>query len=92
MHKGSVATLVGVVVVIGALVAAEYYFFEHRPRAAEAALGNPDYSAGLPDTSNLAGDDTRIIECEDPDVGKFYTDAENCEDAEPPDPNQPPPP
>lgn len=92
MHKASVATLVGVVVVVGALVAAEYYFFEHRPRAAESALENPDYSAGLPETSNLGGDgDTRIIECEDPEIGRFYTDADSCEEAEPPDQSDIPP-
>lgn len=86
MHKASVFTLVGVVTVIGAVVAAEYYFFDYRPRAAEASLDNPDYSAGLPETSNLSGDGAvKIIECEDPEVGKFFTDAESCEEASPPD-------
>jgi hypothetical protein len=89
MHRGSVATLVVAVTVIAGIVAAEYYFFEYRPRAAEAALDGGNYGADLPEVSQLSGDagsDSKIIECQDPEIGTFYTDAASCEEAEPPDP------
>lgn len=95
MQRDKVTILIVVVTVAAAIFAAEWYFFDYRPRAAEAALNGGYSGAPLPETSVLSGDgdvsaetydsrDSEIIECEDPEVGKFYTNADSCEEADPP--------
>ena len=84
-QKANVTVLVVIVLVVVGLVVAEWYFFDYRPRVAQAALDHPQYNSGLPEVSELSGDTSGIIVCEDPDGGKFYTDADSCEDAKPPE-------
>ncbi len=89
MQKANVTVLIVVVVVVAALIAAEWYFFDYRPSTIEAQM---DGTAPPPEVSELSGDTSEIIECEDPEVGTFYTDADSCEEAEPPKSNYAPPP
>jgi hypothetical protein len=87
MQKANVTVLIVAAVVVGGLFAAEWYFFDYRPRTMEAQM---DGNAPQPEVSELSGDTSRIIECEDPEVGTFYTDAKNCEEAEAPKDNYAP--
>jgi len=89
MQKANVTVLVVVVLVIAAIFTAEWYFFDHLPRKAEYEL---EGAGPLPEASNLSGDTSSIIECEDPEAGKYYTDAKNCDEAEAPVPGELPKP
>jgi len=100
MQRDKVTTLIVVVTLAAGIFAAEWYFFDYRPRVAEAELNAGTPGAVLPETSVLSGDgdvsaetydsrDSKIIECEDPEVGTFYTNANSCEEADPPPPNNP---
>lgn len=100
MQRAHVTILIVVVVVAASLIAAEWYFFDYRPRLIEEGghLGRP-----VPETSVLSGDGdvsaetfsgrgSEIIECEDPEIGTYYSNADNCDEAEPPKDNYAPPP
>lgn len=97
--------LVVVVAVVGGLIAAEWYWFDYRAKKAEYEL---EGIGPMPEVSDLAGDgdvsaetfeprDADILECHDPEVGTFYTNAASCEEADleqpetrPPDPPEGP--
>lgn len=90
MQRANVVMLIVVVAVVGGLIAAEWYWFDYRVRKAEYEL---EGVGPMPEVSDLSGDgrvsaetfearDSEIIECHDPEVGTFYTDAESCEEAD----------
>ncbi len=88
MQRANVSLIIVVVLVIAAIIAAEWYFFDHIPRKAEYER---EGVGPMPEVSNLSGDTSTIIECHDPEVGTYYTDARSCEEAEPPRESDPPP-
>lgn len=78
MQKANASLLVIVVAVVAAIFAAEWYFFDHLPRQAEYEA---EGVGPMPEQSNLAGDTSEIVECEDGKGGTFYTNRESCEKA-----------
>ena len=85
MQKANATVLTVIALVAAGLVAAEWYFFDYRLRVAQAEMDGlaPDFT--VPEASNLSGDTSQIIECEDSEGGKFYSNADSCEEAEPPE-------
>lgn len=91
VQKANVTVLVLIVAAVAAILVAEWYYFDYRPRQAEAVLNAGTAGAPLPEHSNLAGDpdvsaetsggrEGDIIECKTPELGTFYTNADSCEE------------
>jgi hypothetical protein len=102
VQKDKVTILV-IVLVVGAGIFGALQYLDYKQRAAMAEVDGVYVPGNEPEHSDLTGDgrvsaetfdarDTNVIKCYDEKVGTFYTNADNCEEADLDQPDTRPPP